>query len=312
MSRVLVLLSTYNGEKYLHEQLDSLYSQNGVEVTILARDDGSSDNTLSILQDYSATKGSLDIIKGMNVGAASSFYMLIKEANLNYKDYDYYAFCDQDDVWLNDKLNVAVRSLDSSDSELKLYCGHATPTDQFLNPIKAPQMRQSYSLGSNIVASRVLGCTMVFNKRLLFEVARIIPSVENGALKDYKLPLHDGWTSLVAYALGADVITSNEPYMYYRQHGGNVVGSGKNTLHLLKARIFRYLRSENLKSKICEIALRVYGNDIPEPNRTLIRQCANYRHSFTGTIAFMFNKSIYQYGLIENVCTFFMILLHKF
>lgn len=312
MSRVLVLLSTYNGEKYLHEQLDSLYSQNGVEVTILARDDGSSDNTLSILQDYSTTKGSLVIIKGMNVGAASSFYMLIKEANLNYKDYDYYAFCDQDDVWLNDKLNVAVRSLDSSDSELKLYCGHATPTDQFLNPIKAPQMRRSYSLGSNIVASRVLGCTMVFNKKLLLEVARIIPSIENGALKDYKLPLHDGWTSLVAYALGADVITSNEPYMYYRQHGGNVVGSGKNTLHLLKARLFRYLRSENLKSKICEIALRVYGNDIPEPNRTLIRQCANYRHSFTCTIAFMFNKTIYQYGLIENVGTFFMILLHKF
>ena len=312
MIKVLVLLSTYNGEQYLREQLDSLYAQEGVEMNLLVRDDGSKDSTFSILEEYKSKYGRMDIIKGQNVGAGPSFLELIKIAMSDYSTYEYYSFCDQDDVWLNNKLNVAVRSLDSSDSELKLYCGHATPTDQFLNPIKAPQMRRSYSLGSNIVASRVLGCTMVFNKKLLLEVARIIPSIENGALKDYKLPLHDGWTSLVAYALGADVITSNEPYMYYRQHGGNVVGSGKNTLHLLKARLFRYLRSENLKSKKCEIALRVYGNDIPEPSRIFIRQCANYRHSFTCTIAFMFNKTIYQYGLIENVGTFFMILLHKF
>ena len=91
MKKVQVLLSTYNGEKYLKEQLDSIIAQKGVDVHILARDDGSKDDTIKILEGYE----NIDIIKGSNIGVCKSFFELINKSG----EYDYYSFADQDDVW---------------------------------------------------------------------------------------------------------------------------------------------------------------------------------------------------------------------
>ena len=105
-NKVLILVSTYNGEKYLPEQLDSLYAQEGVDIHILVRDDGSKDNTIGILKNYQGSKGKMTIIEGENIGAGQSFLALINEATTNYPDYDYYAFCDQDDVWYGNKVVI--------------------------------------------------------------------------------------------------------------------------------------------------------------------------------------------------------------
>jgi len=96
-NRVTVLLSTYNGSKYLRQQLDSLYQQTYPNIRILARDDGSSDSTRDILQDEQG-KGRLELLEGHgNLGAALSFFELLNAAAAT--DTEYVAFCDQDDVW---------------------------------------------------------------------------------------------------------------------------------------------------------------------------------------------------------------------
>ena len=109
-------MSTYNGEKYLREQIDSILGQRGVEVTLLVRDDGSSDATLSILDEYKSS-GLLDYYCGSNLGPARSFMHLLQNAPAS----DFYAFSDQDDKWMDDKLLAAITSMEGHESEPALY-----------------------------------------------------------------------------------------------------------------------------------------------------------------------------------------------
>ena len=95
--KVLILLSTYNGERYIKEQIESLLKQENVKVSILVRDDGSTDGTINILNEYQK-QGKLKWYTGENLKPAKSFMNLVENA----PEYEYYAFCDQDDVWLKD------------------------------------------------------------------------------------------------------------------------------------------------------------------------------------------------------------------
>ncbi len=123
--KLIVLLSAYNGEKYIREQLDSLLAQSLCGVEIFVRDDGSTDRTRGILEEY-REQGMLSWIAGENLGPSQSFWQLLR----NCDDADYYAFCDQDDVWDPDKLEVAVQALQQLDPvNPALYCGDVRVTD---------------------------------------------------------------------------------------------------------------------------------------------------------------------------------------
>ena len=101
--RIAILMSTYNGASYLKEQIDSLEKQD-VPVDIFIRDDGSTDKTIDILKKYQS-KPNVHIEYGINLGYKKSFMTLLMKVN----DYDYYAFCDQDDIWLPNKISCAVK-----------------------------------------------------------------------------------------------------------------------------------------------------------------------------------------------------------
>ena len=112
---VHILLASYNGGKYIREQLDSLLAQTYPNISIYIRDDGSTDNTVSIIQDYIAGNTSSKKIVllengGVNLGCPASFYQILKEC----PPADYYAFCDQDDIWYPDKIKRAVKKLASA------------------------------------------------------------------------------------------------------------------------------------------------------------------------------------------------------
>ncbi len=98
-SRVQVLMSTYNGERFLEEQIESLLSQSWKNLEILIRDDGSTDGTMEILERYCMRYSNIQVFAGENVGVAKSFFELLEES-----DGDFVAFCDQDDVWLEHKV----------------------------------------------------------------------------------------------------------------------------------------------------------------------------------------------------------------
>ena len=126
-------MSTYNGEKFLREQLNSLVTQKLKPDQIFIRDDGSTDATMDIIKYYADSYKFIKYYHGENLGAAKSFMELINKA----EEADYYALCDQDDVWFEDKLQVAVNTLEAirpNDIPL-LYCSRFTLTDEKLNPL---------------------------------------------------------------------------------------------------------------------------------------------------------------------------------
>ena len=110
MKKIIVLMSTYNGEKYLQVQLDSILSQENVDLELLVRDDGSTDSTKTILERYQS-EGKLTWYSGKNKKPAYSFFDLLGKC----KDADYYAFADQDDFWHEDKLINAIKRLEKID-----------------------------------------------------------------------------------------------------------------------------------------------------------------------------------------------------
>ena len=116
MEKIMILLSTYNGEQFIRKQLDSLINQIGVDFHIVIRDDGSSDQTIPIIEDYIIKYPSLfTLFKGHNIGVAKSFSWLMEYAN-NIPNYRYYAFCDQDDIWYTNKLRIACDTLSQSNN----------------------------------------------------------------------------------------------------------------------------------------------------------------------------------------------------
>ena len=158
MKKIQVLMSTYNGEKYIREQINSILAQTGVEVNLLVRDDGSKDKTLEILKGYKEIK----IIEAKNVGATNSFLELLSLAG----EYEFYAFADQDDVWDENKLKVAISKLENYDCPA-IYSGNTRLVDKDLNEIKCETLSPITTLGAAIVKNYATGCTIVFNKELM-------------------------------------------------------------------------------------------------------------------------------------------------
>ena len=122
MKKIAVILSTYNGEKYLKEQMDSLLSQEGVDITLFVRDDGSTDRTVEMIQSYS-DKMDILLFKESNVGFERSFRAAVLKTE--GRSFDFYAFCDQDDIWYEDKLAKGIDYIESlGNNEPILYCSN--------------------------------------------------------------------------------------------------------------------------------------------------------------------------------------------
>ena len=250
MKKILVLLSTYNGRKFLKEQCESIFAQTGVEVDILARDDGSSDDTYEYLKELNVK----NIIKGENAGACGSFLELIEKAPLTY---DYYALCDQDDVWDKDKLLNASRQLDKADPERPAlyYCGQ-TITDAELNPVYVHKMDPKRSVFANCIFNQMAGCTAVFNQKLLSFLKKDKPENIFG---------HDVWVYRLNAALDGSFFVDENPHISYRQHGNNVVGLSnglKSKISRAKDYIFRYNSSDYARELI-----KIFPDEIKGKNK---------------------------------------------
>ncbi len=221
--KVTVLLSTYNGSKFLLEQLDSLYGQTYPDLRILARDDGSTDSTRTILKAEQA-KGRLELLDGhRNLGPAQSFFELLKSAIAT--DTRYVAFCDQDDVWQRDKIARAVAKLSAVASDLPaMYCARAELVDENLAHLGFTEAPSRIGFGNALVESIATGCTMVLNRNAAQLIGARLPS---------KVLIHDWWCYLVVSCFG-EVVYDEAAVLRYRQHGGNVMGVESETARFAK------------------------------------------------------------------------------
>ena len=266
--KLTVLLSSFNGERYIRAQLDSLLAQSLEGVEILVRDDGSVDGTRAILAEY-AERGTLCWYTGENLGLARSFWRLLQDAD----DADYYAFCDQDDVWDAEKLETAVSALALLDpAKPALYCGNVRVTDAAMHVLAEHMVRPApadypHALLRNLAP----GCTQVFN-RAARELLRRYDAERLG------IELHD-WTAYQLVACFGSVVYDPEPHMYYRQHGDNAIGAHRTTAHayLKKVRPFWSGKMKNSRQRQALRLERVFGQEMPAENRELTSLMAHYQ-----------------------------------
>jgi glycosyltransferase involved in cell wall biosynthesis len=280
--RVLVLVSTYNGEKYLSEQLDSIINQQGVEVAVLVRDDGSSDATIQILDDYSHNYANFQYYQGVNAGPCMSFFDLLKHAD----GYDYYAFSDQDDVWDNDKLLSAILLLEKEPKNIPvLYCSNLKVVDENLIFCRIAHA-SSYNTKNRyagLVDFYAVGCTEVFNQKAA-------DLTKEHIRKDCLM--HDSWIFMICNFFGR-IIYDASAHINYRQHGHNVVGTNKDWKSKLNARIKRAAdRSIQPRLKNAEVILDEFGDMLDKKDLLKIRKVADYKKSFIRWVKLLFDFAI--------------------
>lgn len=146
MKKVQVLLSTYNGEKYLKEQIESILKQKEVDIHLLVRDDGSSDSTIKILEEISNKNKKITFYKGKNIGPARSFMELLKKS----EEADYYSFADQDDIWEENKIISAINKLKNT-NEPELYLSALGIVNEKLENIETKKVSGKYTFEGEMI-----------------------------------------------------------------------------------------------------------------------------------------------------------------
>ncbi len=229
--KILVMMSTYNGEKHLKEQIDSILNQKvNHAVHLRIRDDGSSDSTCAIVEEYICRfPEQVELIKGENIGYNASFFKLINSAD----GYDYYALSDQDDVWLEDKLQIACDGVDSVKEDIPvLYASTSYLVHDDLIPYGTTRKKErEMSMYNTIIQNICPGHTQVMNNRLL-------EKIKEDVIDPSRIYVYDSWIQNVANLYGK-IVFDNEPHTYYRQYEGNQLGSGVGKLGQLMASISR-------------------------------------------------------------------------
>ena len=297
--RVCVLMSTYNGERFIEEQLRSLKNQEEVDVQVLVRDDGSTDRTLDILNQWQQT-GFLTWYRGENLKPARSFLNLICEA----PETEYYAFCDQDDVWLNDKLSSAVRVLAGHKATPALYYGQTQLVDVHLQPLPTLKLSPTDTLRQAIVNHTATGGTVVFNHKLRELLQAYTPQY---------ISMHDSWAHLVCLAVGGYVYFDSTPHIYYRQHDHNVLGMRQSFVEEWRKRYSRnYVGKERERSKTVHELLCGYRHLIRKENLSLLEDVDGYLYNWRKKCRLLFSTKVQPLSLKHNILFRLSVLLGRF
>jgi glycosyltransferase involved in cell wall biosynthesis len=218
---VAILMCTFQGERFLAAQLASISAQTHQNWTLWVSDDGSFDQTLEILRATQELWGKdrLKIVQGPCKGFARNFLSLACHPEI---EAEYYAFSDQDDIWLPSKLTRALEKLTEQPNNTALLYGSRTLLiDETGNPIgTSPLIPKRLDFSNALVQNVAGGNTMVFNHALVKTL--------RGAGAELDIVSHDWWLYIVATATGGKVLFDQEPHILYRQHKGNLVGANSS------------------------------------------------------------------------------------
>ena len=247
-------------------------------------------------------KGYLNWYDGVNLGAKFSFLDVINKAG----DSDYYALCDQYDIWLPNKLAEAVKKLEKySDKKPLLYYSE---TMQVNNELKKTRKQfhsgEPYKFGQIMIKNHASGCTMVFNKTL----QKLLKYPGLHGLE--RIPYHDHWIYMVCLACGGEVIYDTNSYILYRQHGNNVIGANRGVICKLKQNGIlnhdcnRYYWAKELYS--------AYENDISDDAKDLLKIIINYKTSMENKLKLALNRNIKPKSKLEKIIIFISVLQERF
>ena len=286
LPKVAVIMSTYNGEKYLREQIDSILAQKDVDIYLYIRDDGSKDKTVEIIKQYVENfQDKVTLIKGTNLGYKKSFMDCLMKSS---SDCDYYAFSDQDDVWQEEKCIEAIKKIENQNNIPALYCCSPTICDENLQNQKINDLTGgSNTLEGYWTRSRLPGCCMVFNNELYKMATKI-------SLDDLSVVAHDTAIASIAYAFGSVYIDSNS-YMLHRRLNTSVTTGGKGFFNRLKTE-YRII----FKSKDYYLTMAKFLNDYANKNKCKVKEeyddfistILNYKKNMKDRFKLLFNKKM--------------------
>lgn len=243
---IAVLLATYNGERFLREQIESLYAQTIKDWTIYVHDDGSTDGTKAILDEYAEKKDNFVVLDyPSQKGASNNFFSLLKRV-----DASYFFFADQDDVWMSNKMEKCLGRMlqieKSTISKPVLVCCDACVTDEKLKVISPSLWERSgahpeflTNFNESAATPFVTGCTMLLNN-----------AAKESVLWDVieKATMHDAFITLCVFKAYGIVEPIRESLMYYRQHGENTLGaySKENSRLMYKLKHLKYVLKKDM------------------------------------------------------------------
>ena len=266
IKKIAILLCTKNGEDYLAEQLDSLIKQKKFKISIFVSDDKSTDSTVKILKKSKYKKFIKKIFYNNFNSASKNFHFLLNNVSTKY---DYYAFCDQDDIWKNNKIERAVKKLSLG---FELYGSRTYLVNKLGKKTKLSlKFTKKPSFKNAIVQNIAGGNTMVFSKKLFKSIKKI---------KIANSPAHDWTTYIIATFKGYKVFYDQIPHIYYRQHEKNAIGSNIGLLNTISRILltfrgkFKFWNKSNIK------LLNKIKNEGTLENINLLNSFINYRSNY--------------------------------
>lgn len=299
MDKVTVLMSSYNGEKYIKTQIDSILKQENVIVELVVRDDGSKDKTLEILKKYAEIYSNITIIEGSNVGWRQSFAELL----INAPDSDLYAFADQDDFWMENKLYVAIEQIRQYECVPCLYRGRSYIADSELNTSgekfqDIPVLSVTRSLFQNYCQ----GCTLVFNRKLRELYLRY----------PIKTVSHDVWLPMIALHTGKIVDDANA-YMLYRVHSSNA-SAGQTSFQKIKRYFDGILRRSPSKYDFNygSVLYLNYRDCLNPESQKICHQMSIYSKSISTKTRLLLNKEVRGNSVLRTVMVKYFILTNGY
>lgn len=230
-------MATYNGEKYIKKQLDSILSQLGKDDELIISDDSSTDSTIKIITSLNDKR--VKLYKNQkNKSPIFNFENAIQQANG-----DIIVLSDQDDIWYSNKMNIIIENMDKGTVSLKMYNGTCIDMDDNIiehDLFKYIDVR--YGLLQNIKKNSFIGCNIAFTRELK-EIVLPFPA---------DIPMHDMWIGSCAYLFG-DVQFVNKKIFGYRLHGDNYTGKTTNSIQKI---VWRYRLIKNLITRYINVKLR--------------------------------------------------------
>ena len=305
---IAVLMSTYNGEDYLAQQIESIQKQSYEDWRLFIRDDGSSDDTVKIIEEYQKKDRRIQLINQehiKNIGVVRSFFELLENV-----DADFYMFSDQDDYWLPDKIKVTLEEMLKYNFDLpNCVYTNLQIVDKNLNGEERLLKRNWQSFTNVLFTNNVYGCTMMINNSL--------KGMVNFKQIDYqRIYMHDWWLALIAAEFG-NLRFIEKATILYRQHGGNQVGATNKSISALLKRAFNHERDRKAMRRSVNFAvefLKEYGNKKSLKNEEYIKRYGklNKNSGFFNNLRLVMSlppKSIYS--LKEVFYAFILVIYHK-
>lgn len=299
--RVVVLMSTYNGERFIEEQVASILKQLPPEGRLMVRDDGSTDRTVEKLKHIHDNR--IQIEEGENIGFARSFLTLLTRTP---QDVQMVMFSDQDDVWLEDKVLRAWTCLSAVETQPALYCCRQLVTDIKLKIRQESERINHKPTFMNAIAENIVtGCTAALNEKAinLMKISGVPEHVK----------FHDWWLYLVISAHGI-VIADNNAFILYRQHGNNYLGRGFGRISQ-QVNMVKFLMKNNWVDALFYQLIDLEKNY----NKSLSKECKKIiadnmefnGNKFCARWAFIFGKNRWTRSVSRDIFLRILLLIHR-